>query len=93
MDENNWSDVPYHSLFADFSHYFRDNILRFEDERIQRFCDYIEQFVQDDGTHETISNAVCTCFLENVGGNPIENQLRCYLRAKSLDFHKGWHGT
>lgn len=92
MDESGWSDVPYHSLFAEFSRYFNDNILKFPDAKIQEFCDYIEMFVRDDDIHESLDNAICTCFLENVGGNPIENHLCHFLRPKSLFFHKRWHG-
>ncbi len=69
MDENKWSDTPYHSLFNEFSHYFHDNILRFPDAKIQEFCDFIEQFVRDDDIDESLDNAIFTCFLENIGGN------------------------
>ena len=95
LDENGWSDTPYHALFAEFSHYFRDNIKALDDAKIQQFCDYIEQFVRDardTATDEDIDNATCTCFLENIGGDAMENKLRCYLGPKSLRFHTNWHG-
>ena len=92
LEESGWSDTPYHSLCGDFSSYIREHILSFDDAKMHQLCDYIEQFVIEDGDEEEIDNAVCTCFLENIGGNPIENQLRPYLKPKSLRFHQGWHG-
>ena len=87
-----WSDVPYHSLFADFSHYFRDNFMEMSERDIQELCDYIEPFVRDDKVHEDIDNAICTCFLENVGGESSTVDLPKYLGPKSLKFYKAWHG-
>ncbi len=70
-------DFTYHGLFFEFSSYFQDHFQEMNPQKIQELCDYIEQFVRDDSknesddnVHDSIDNAICTCFLEHVGRNP-----------------------
>ena len=57
-----WGSVPYHGLFAEFSHYFRDHFMEMSEQKIKQLCDYIEPFVRDDERDEVIDNVVCTFF-------------------------------
>lgn len=88
-----WGIVPYHGLFSEFSRYFLNHFSGMSEQKVQEFCDYIEQFVRDDEVDEDIDNAICTCFLENVRGEPSTVELPKYLGAKSLKFYKAWHGV
>ena len=70
-------EFTYHGLFFEFSNYFQDHFQEMSTQKIQELCDYIEQFVRDDSTHnsnddvrDSIDAAICTCFLEHVGRNP-----------------------
>ncbi|RYG75083.1 hypothetical protein EON80_01815 [bacterium] len=86
-------NYSYCGLFSVFGWFFRDHFLNMKKEKIQEFCDYIETFVRDDDIHEDIDNAICTCFLEDVGGEPTTVNLPNYLGPKSLKFYLSWHGA
>lgn len=78
-------NFTYHGLFMEFSPYFVAHFHEFSPEKIQALCDYIEQFVRDDDIHESIDNAICTCFLEDVGVNPSFDMRNSY---NPIDKHR-----
>ena len=61
----------HHGLFLEFTHYFFARFDAFSAEDIRVLCSYIEQYVQNEHmADEVVDNAICTCFLEDVGTNP-----------------------
>ena len=77
---NSDGSFTFHGLFIEFSHYFYNHFEEMSLQSIQKLCNYIEQFLHgqqahesDDDVHDSINNAICTCFLENLGRNPSWN--------------------
>ena len=81
----------FHGMFVEFSHYVREEFeLLDEATRVQLF-----QFAEECAAHRQrsdteLSNAVYTCFIENLTNEPISAQIRSYLGPKSLALFDAW---
>lgn len=77
-------------LFAEFSRFVRDNFNQISEQKQKELMDFIESCVTDDD-NDDVDNAVCTCFLENLAGEPpLSGQLRRYMGPKSEAFFNEW---
>ena len=76
-------------LFTEFNNYVRDNFDKMPEQKQKELMDFVESCVTDDDSE--LDTAVCTCFLENLAGEPpLSGQLRKYMGPKSVQFFNGW---
>lgn len=76
-------------LFALFSDYVRDNFGAMPEQKRRELMAFIEWCVADGNDP---GNAACTCFLENLAGEPpLSGQLRRYMGPKSTAFFDHWY--
>ena len=82
-----------HGVFAEFSSFIRDNFGLLDENRRKKLFDYIEECVTTDIHSESgVSNAACTCFLENLGGEgALSNTILKYLGVESKKYFDKWH--
>ncbi len=71
-----------HGVFAELTHFFRDYGEAYGDEALRGFGAFIERCVSGDNSE--ISNAVVTCFLENLAGESSSERLAPFLGPASL---------
>lgn len=76
-------------LFSEFSHYVRGHFDQMPEPKRKELMDFIEACVTND--EDNLHNAVYTCFLENLAGEPsLSGQLRRYMGPKSEAFFNYW---
>jgi glutamate 5-kinase len=88
-----WEDGPptFCSLFGEFTNFVRDNFAQMPSRKQKELMDFIESCVVIDGQDNDLDTAVCTCFLENLSGEPpLSDQLRTYMGPKSTAFFDQW---
>ena len=96
---NEDGSYTYHGLFSEFSNYFRDNFKNFSDDQLMILFSNIEKWeVQETATLEEwragqvddaqqLSNAVFTCFLENIAGEGLTERIKLFMGKKSLEYY------
>ena len=58
-----------HGVFSELSWFVRDHFAELDSDTRTRLFQYVEQCVTTDVHSESgVSNAACTCFLENIAG-------------------------
>jgi hypothetical protein len=81
-----------HGVFAVFSHYVADRLIRGADPALKKVFDYVESKLTGDDS--VVDNAACTCFLENLMNRVPEtippSQLVPLLGPKSREFCRAW---
>jgi hypothetical protein len=82
-----------HGVFAEFSSFIRDNFGLLDENRRKKLFDYIEKCVTTDIHSENgVSNAACTCFLENLAGEGVlSNTILKYLGVESKKYFDKWN--
>lgn len=78
-----------HGVFSLFSWYVRDHFAAMSEAKRVELAQFAESCISDDDT-DLVDNAVCTCFLENLAGEPPANLVRLYLLPKSLAYFSDW---
>ena len=88
------SEYTVHGLFAELSHYVSASFPSIgEAARIRLFA-FVERCVYGElGADGEVSNAACTCFLENVTNEAQSLRLRTYLGPHSRAYFDQWQGT
>lgn len=76
-------------VFAEFSHHVRRQFDEMSEETKWSLFRYIENCISGK-TMDDLSNAVCTCFLENLAGENFSARLRSYMGRRSLEYFKQW---
>jgi hypothetical protein len=81
-----------HGVFTEFSSFIRDNFGLLDEDRRKKLFDYIEECVTTDIHSENgVSNAACTCFLENLAGEgTLSNTILKYLGVESKKYFDKW---
>jgi len=100
---NDDGSFTYCGVFAAFSNYFREHIAEFSDEQLRTLFEHMEtwqrsevhvtpqQWIKGDVSDEIkLSNAACTCFLENIAGEGLTKTIKPYLRPKSLAYYANY---
>ena len=89
----------YHGLFIEFSPFFINNINSFSDVQLKELFSNIEKWeVKETASfedwqnnkvneEEQLSNAVFTCFLENIAGEGFSERLKPFMGEKSLEYY------
>ncbi|MBI2011788.1 hypothetical protein HYS91_03395 [Candidatus Daviesbacteria bacterium] len=89
----------YHGLFIEFSPFFIDNINNFSDEQLKELFSSIEKWeVQETATFEEwrsgkvdeaqlLSNAIFTCFLENIAGEGFTERIQLFMGKRSFEYY------
>jgi hypothetical protein len=82
-----------HGVFAEFSSFIRDNFSLLDENRRKKLFDYIEECVNTDIHSENgVSNAACTCFLQNLAGEgTLSNTILKYLGVESKKYFDKWN--
>lgn len=82
-----------HGVFSEFSAYLRDNFMKLKESRRRQLFAYIEECVKEDPHSEIgVSNAACTCFLENLAGEgELSESILKYLAENSKEYFKKWN--
>lgn len=83
----------YHALLAQFTNFFSDNIDKFSEKQLRFFFDMVENWIseeKDPSDTASFSNAVCTCFLENMSSTYLSKKIKPFLGEKSLKFYSYW---
>ena len=82
-----------HGVFTEFSSFIRDNFGLFDENRRKKLFDYIEECVTTDIHSENgVSNAACTCFIEDLAGEGVlSNTILKYLGVESKKYFDKWN--
>ncbi len=81
----------YHQLCASFYNYFRDEINTFSEQQFKNLFGQVEAWVASDtGEFDSLGNAVCTEFLENIDKVELSRKIKPFLGEKSLEFYSYW---
>lgn len=98
-NKNRDGSFSYHSLFLEFTPYFWEGFKEFSDEQLKELFSTIESWeveqtwsVEDsfnDNLNDTqrLSNAVFTCFLEDIAGRGFTERLKPFMGPKSLEYY------
>jgi len=82
-----------HGVFTEFSSFMRDNFGLLDENRRKKLFDYIEECVTTDIHSENgVSNAACTCFIEDHAGEGVlSNTILKYLGVESKKYFDKWN--
>jgi hypothetical protein len=78
----------YCGVFMEFGFFFRERYEQFEVYRIAEFGAFVSECA--DSSNEELNTAVCTCFLENMGGERFCRAFQIHLTGEALRFYKTW---
>lgn len=83
----------YHGLFLEFSVYFRDHFNDFSDEQLKKLFSKVEGWERKETSsspkddEQLLSNAVFTCFLENIAGEGFTRRIEPFMGKKSREYY------
>ena len=82
-----------HGVFSVFSAYVREEFGNFDQTTRSNLFQYIEECVNTDIHSDAgVSNAACTCFLENLAGEgALSEEIRQHLGPKSKKYFDEWN--
>ena len=80
-----------HGIFSEFSFFFREHFLELTEETRREILKFVEECVKGEGFSEDVSNAACTCFLENIAGDEQLADVCKYLGPESREFFDQWN--
>lgn len=82
-----------HGVFAELTSYLRDSFWKLSDAQRRLLFEFIEKGVLTDPNSQSgVSNAACTCFLENVAGEgDLSRAIAPYLGTKSKEYFDKWN--
>jgi hypothetical protein len=86
-------DDTVHGVFSEFSYFMREHINDLNHETRTAIFDFIEQCILTDIHSDSgVSNAACTCFLENfVGEGELSQIISGYLGPESRKYFDKWN--
>ena len=84
-----------HSVFCVLTWYLRSNFDHLHEDARKDLFEYVEQCVNTDGDSlNGVSNAACTCFLENLAGEGIfSDAVAQYLGPNSKAYFDQWQSS
>jgi len=86
----------YHGLFSEFSDYFAHCFADVTSEQLRSLFGDIEKLTVEEGgdlgsdQSKLLSNAVSTCFLENIAGRGFTARLEPFMGEKSWERYSFW---
>lgn len=82
-----------HRVCMVFTHFYRDGVPDYGAPEVAELFGGIESIIAADRIgYLPVGNAVCTCFLENIGGDAAGELSRRHMGGYTLEFFDGWHG-
>jgi len=85
-------DFTEHGLWAEFSHFYQEQVSDFASPQIADLFDWIETIVASDpDDQEGLANAVCTCFLENISSTSAGEASLSLMGTSSRAIFAKWH--
>ncbi len=86
-----------HGVFSEFSYYVRTHFVEFDVDTWKKLFHSVEQCVltdlSDSHSQAGVSNAACTCFLENIAGEgQLSHVVSRYLGPESRKYFDHWNG-
>jgi hypothetical protein len=81
-----------HGLFSELTNYVKANFDKLDDVKRHALFKFVEECVVIDPQSESgVSNAACTCFLENLAGEgDLSQSIVSYLGIKSKEYFDNW---
>lgn len=82
-----------HGLFSEFSHFVPDHFGKMSNEKRRELFNFIESCTRsEDELYNELDEAVCTCFLENIAGEPpLSDEMRSYMGHNSRTYFDFWN--
>jgi hypothetical protein len=82
-----------HGVFAELAMYLKDSFWKMSDVQGRALFEFVETCVLTDPNSDSgVSNAACTCFLENVAGEgDLSRAIGPYLGTKSKEYFDKWN--
>ena len=77
-----------HGVFMEFTHFWRDSYESFSDSQLQHFAKILNTWI--DSVDGEMSNAVATCFLENIAGELCGRKIVALLAPEGTAIVKAW---
>jgi len=88
--ENN--EYTFHGLCSEFSHFFIDNVESIDDTKLDKLFKLVESWVTRDSSNKLdISNALCTCFLENIAKTKAGEKAKRFMGKESKEYFNNWN--
>ena len=85
-------DYTFHGLCAKFGQYFQEDFCSFSEHQLTKLFRRIEEIIESDKNGKNnLSNAVCTCFLENLAQTETGNFTKKYLGKASKKYFDYWN--
>ncbi len=75
-------------LFIEFTHFFRDEYLTLSESQLSELGEFVEESMGV--PHSSLDEAVATCFLENIAGEPCAIALDAHLGKRAKKFISYW---
>jgi hypothetical protein len=80
-----------HGLMSSFTYFYRANFSKFDTNVLAEFCRMIETVVASDPDDKSdVANAICTCFLEMIAGEPEGKRIEPFLGKACKEFYSHW---
>lgn len=88
------NDYNLHSVFCELTFYVKDRFTAMSEDKRQELFKFVESYTRDeDEPYSNTDEAVCTCFLENLSGEPpLSTEMRTYMGANSRIYFDYWDG-
>jgi len=77
-------------ILAEFSHFVCDRFPELPQVKSECLFSKVEDWMTCGQSN--VENAVATCFLENIAGEPISNEIQNLLGPKSKKYFNYWNG-
>jgi len=81
----------YHGLFAHFSHFFREQYVGLAPAQVQALAAKVNCWFG--GAVPALSNAVATCFLENIAGEACASAVKPLLTSDAVAYLARWESS
>ena len=86
----------YHGLFTEFCWYFKRDFRTFDNDQLRRLFGVLEAWeVTEDADfgrdrRQWLSNAVFTCFLEDIAAEGFTSRITPFMGPRSLEYYRYW---
>lgn len=81
----------YHGVCLEFTPFYKDHFSNFNRQQLSRLFQIVEHWIKIDPDDKlAISNALATCFLEDIVLTPLDHPSRVFMGPSTLRFMEQW---
>lgn len=80
-----------HGVFAEFTHFFKERHTALPTDRIEILGAFLSECMAP-ADDNPLDNAVATCFVENIAGEPCDRELSRFLTGEARRYWQFWGG-